>query len=88
MTKQSLIEKVAGECEITKAMAGKVVDAVFSSITESCRNGDGFKMVGFGSFSISERKERKGRNPKTGEPIHIPASKVVKFKASKEILEG
>jgi len=81
MTKAELIEKVAKEAKITKAAAGKSIDAIIDGISKALKKGDRVSLVGFGSFSVSKRKARAGRNPQTGEPITIPARKVAKFKA-------
>jgi DNA-binding protein HU-beta len=81
MTKAELIEKVAKEAKITKAAAGKSIDAIIDGISKALKKGDRVSLVGFGSFSVSKRKARAGRNPQTGKPINIPARKVAKFKA-------
>ena len=81
MTKAELIEKVAKEAKITKAAAGKSIDAIIDGITKALKKGDRVSLVGFGSFSVSKRKARTGRNPQTGKPIKIAARKVAKFKA-------
>ncbi len=81
MTKAELIAAVASKAGLTKSAAEAAVGAITESITESLSNGDKVTLVGFGSFSTSERKARTGRNPKTGQPIQIPASKGVRFSA-------
>jgi DNA-binding protein HU-beta len=81
MTKAELIEKVAKDAKVTKAAAGKSIDAIVDGITKALKKGDRVSLVGFGSFSISKRKARTGRNPQTGKPIKIAARKVAKFKA-------
>lgn len=81
MTKQELVEKIAAEIGTTKAAAGKAVAMVFDSITDSLKKGKSVNFVGFGTFSVSKRKARKGRNPQTGDVIKIAASKAVRFKA-------
>jgi DNA-binding protein HU-beta len=81
MTKAELIEKVSKDAKVTKAAAGKSIDAIIDGITKALKKGDRVSLVGFGSFSISKRKARTGRNPQTGKPIKIAARKVAKFKA-------
>ena len=85
MTKAELIAKVAKDAKITKAAAGKSIDAVVDGITKALKKGDRVSLVGFGTFSISKRKARTGRNPQTGKPIKIAARKVAKFKAGSEL---
>ena len=81
----SIVERVEG---VTKKQATAAFEAVFDAITEALRAGEGAKVPGFGSFAISERAARKGRNPATGESISIKASKSVRFKAGKELKEA
>jgi DNA-binding protein HU-beta len=81
MTKAELIAKVAKEAKITKVAAGRSIDAVIDGIAKALKKGDRVSLVGFGSFSVSKRKARTGRNPQTGKPIKIAARKVAKFKA-------
>ncbi len=85
MTKAELIAKVAKDAKITKVAAGKSLDAVVDGITKALKKGDRVSLVGFGTFSISKRKARTGRNPQTGKPIKIAARKVAKFKAGSEL---
>ncbi|GKT08402.1 HU family DNA-binding protein [Desulforhabdus sp. TSK] len=85
MTKAELVSKVAGDGGITKVQAEKAVDAMVGAIAEALTNGDKVTLVGFGTFSVGERTAREGRNPRTGEKISIPASKVVKFKPGKSL---
>jgi DNA-binding protein HU-beta len=87
MTKVELVGKIASESGITKSQAEKAVDGFVSAVSDALATGDKITLVGFGSFSIGERSEREGRNPRTGEKIKIPASKVVKFKAGKTLSE-
>ena len=82
MNKTELIDAVADEAEVSKAEAGRAVDAVISSITKALKKGDSVTLVGFGTFQVRKRAARTGRNPKTGNTINIPASKTVAFKAS------
>lgn len=88
MTKAELIDTIASNVRISNADAGKALDAVIDSIKRSLKKGDKVTLVGFGTFSVSKRKARKGRNPRTGEEIKIPASKVPKFKAGKALKEA
>ena len=87
MTKAELIAKVASETGISKSQAEKAVDEFISAVSGALATGDKITLVGFGTFSVGERAEREGRNPRTGEKIKIPASKVVKFKAGKTLSE-
>lgn len=88
MNKTDLVNKVAEISELSKKDAGKAVDSVFETITESLSNGDGVQLIGFGNFEVRERAARKGRNPQTGEEIEIAASKVPAFKAGKALKEA
>ena len=81
MNKNDLISSVAESSGLTKADAGRAVDGVFDSIASALASGDDVRIVGFGSFSVANRAASKGRNPRTGEEIQIPASKQPKFKA-------
>ena len=88
MNKNDLIKAVAESAELTNAQAGKAVDGVIESITGSLQGGNEVRLVGFGTFSVAQRKASKGRNPRTGEEIKIPASKQPKFKAGKALKES
>lgn len=81
MKKVELIEVVAAKAGITKADAGRAVDATFAAITEALVKGDKVPLVGFGTFAISERAARVGRNPQTGAEVQIAARNAVTFKA-------
>ncbi len=83
--KQDLIAKVAETAELSKKQAALVVSTVFDTIAESLANGEKVQLIGFGSFEVRERAERKGRNPQTGEELVIPATKVPAFKAGKAL---
>ena len=85
--KQNLIAKVAETAELSKKQAALVVNTVFETISESLSNGEKVQIIGFGSFDVRERAERKGRNPQTGAELVIPASKVPGFKAGKALKE-
>jgi DNA-binding protein HU-beta len=87
MTKEELIEKVSLATWTTKADAGRSVDAVFTIIKEALQDRDRVAIPGFGTFSVTRRKARTGRNPQTGEAIEIQAKDVPKFKAGKALRE-
>ena len=88
MNKNDLIALVSDSADLSKADAGKAVDAVFDSITGSLKSGTEVRLVGFGTFSVSRRAASQGRNPRTGEPIKIPASNQPKFKAGKGLKDA
>lgn len=88
MNKAQLIDAIAEKAELSKADAKKALDAFVESVTETLKGGDRLGLVGFGSFSVSERGERTGINPRTKESITIPAKKVVKFKAGAELSDA
>ncbi len=83
MTKAELIDKMAGDANISKAAAQKAMDSFIDGIKKSLKKGNKVTLVGFGTFSVGKRAARKGRNPQTGETIKIKASKTPKFKAGK-----
>jgi len=85
MTKLELIEKISGSAGITKVAAGDALNAAISGITSALKRGQKVSLMGFGTFSVSKRKPRVGRNPKTGDVIKIPACRVPKFSAGKEL---
>jgi DNA-binding protein HU-beta len=92
MTKAELIESVASKVDLPRATAERAVNTMFDEVTAALRQGDKVNISGFGTFSVSIRKARTGRNPKTGESIEIAASRAAKFKPGKtlkdEINEG
>lgn len=88
MNKAELIEQVATQAGISKAQANAAMDAFTTAVSGALRGGDRVTLVGFGTFSVSERSARNGRNPQTGEVIKIKARKVPKFKAGKEFSDG
>ena len=88
MNKSELIERVAESADITKAAAGRVVDSLVSSVTTELSAGGDVALVGFGTFKVSERAARTGRNPQTGAEIQIAAAKVPSFKAGKALKEA
>ena len=83
MNKAELIDAVAAEANLSKADAGRAVDAVVDSISSALSKGQQVSVVGFGTFSVKHRAARAGRNPRTGETIQIPAKRVVKFRVAK-----
>jgi DNA-binding protein HU-beta len=87
MTKAELVARIASEGGITKSQADKAVVGFVSTVSDALSGGDKITLVGFGTFSVGTRSQREGRNPRTGEKIKIPASKVVKFKAGKTLSE-
>ena len=88
MNKAELIDRVAEVAELNKASATRAVEAVFDNITAALKGGETVNLVGFGSFAVSARAARTGRNPRTGESIEIPASKNPKFKAGKGLKDA
>jgi DNA-binding protein HU-beta len=87
MNKAELIDQIAKDAGITKAQANGALDSFTSGIISTLKKGDTVTMVGFGTFSVSQRAARNGRNPQTGETIKIKASKVAKFKPGKDFKE-
>lgn len=85
MNKGDLIDNMAKDAKITKAQAGSALDSFLTSVGKSLKKGDKVTLVNFGTFSVSKRKARKGRNPQTGAEIKIPAKKVVKFSSGKAL---
>ena len=87
LTKAELVEDVARAAELTKKDAERLVEIVFESIIETLNQGEKIELRGFGSFRVRERGARRGRNPKTGDPVDIPAKRVPYFKPGKEMKE-
>lgn len=85
MNKNDLIEKMADEASISKNAAERALNAFMEGVTDSLKAGDDVVLVGFGSFTTSERAARTGRNPQTGESMQIPAATVVRFKPGKNL---
>ena len=85
MKKKDLVESISQQCDISKTTASDAIDIIFQSISDAINNDEKVDIKGFGSFNISDRKARKGRNPHTGEEIEIKASRVPTFKASKSL---
>ena len=88
MNKSELIDAVAESADISKASAGRAVDALFDAVVDSLKNGDSVTVVGFGTFSTRERAARSGRNPRTGETINIGASVLPVFKPGKALKDA
>ena len=81
MNKTELVKKIAEKAEVSQVQAKAVLEATLESVKEALQAGDAVQLIGFGTFSVSERAARTGKNPRTGEKITIPAKKVAKFKA-------
>jgi len=88
VNKNDLVAGVAEAAGLSKAESGKAVEAVFETIKGALAEGGEVRLVGFGTFSVSKRAAREGRNPRTGETIKIAASKQVKFKPGKDLSDG
>jgi len=88
MTKADLIEVVSHAGAPTRRDSEIIIETIFSSVVEALRAGDKVEIRGFGSFRVRQREARMGRNPKTGEPVSVPARKVAFFKPSKELRDG
>lgn len=84
MNKAELIDKIAKDAGINKTQANDALDSFTKSVVDSLKKGGKVTLVGFGTFSVTKRSARKGRNPQTNKVINIPAKKVAKFKAGKE----
>lgn len=85
MNKGDLVTQIASDAGLSKAQAGAALNSVLDAVTNSLKKGDKVTLVGFGTFSVSERAARTGRNPRTGKEIKIKAKKVVRFKPGKEL---
>lgn len=88
MNKTELVDAVAKSTGLTKTDTKKTIDAVFEQISKSLKKGDPVQLIGFGSFKVSQRKAREGRNPQTGAPIKIAACKVPAFSAGKALKDA
>jgi DNA-binding protein HU-beta len=88
VNKNDLVAAVSSDTGLSKADAAKAVDGVFNTVTGALRSGDDVRLVGFGTFSVVNRKASVGRNPRTGATIQIPASKQPKFKAGKGLKQS
>jgi len=88
VNKTQLIDSVATAVELPKNVAGRAVEAILASITDALVKGEDVALVGFATLSVKLRAARTGRNPKTGEPLHIPASNIVTFKVGKGLKDA
>ena len=88
MNKAELIERIAASADLSKASAGRALDAALDAITKDLKKGNSVTLVGFGTFSVGKRSARTGRNPRTGESIRIKASKTPRFKAGKALKDA
>ena len=88
MNKSELIDAIAGVSELSKSDAGKALDGFLEAVKTALEKGESIALVGFGTFSVKERAERKGRNPQTGEEIVIKAAKIPSFKAGKSLKDA
>jgi DNA-binding protein HU-beta len=88
LNKVELVDAVSESSGLSKSDAAKAVEAVFDSITAELRKGEEVRLVGFGSFLVTNRAASEGRNPRTGEPVQIPASRQPKFRAGKGLKEA
>jgi len=88
MNKSELIDAIAESSELTKTDATRALDGFIEAVTNALKNNDSVALIGFGTFSVKERAERKGRNPQTGEEITIKAAKIPSFKAGKSLKDA
>ena len=88
MNKTELIDSIASDAEVSKVEARKALESFLENVKQTLKKGDRISLVGFGSWSVSKRSAREGRNPRTGETIKIPAKNVVKFKAGMELTDS
>lgn len=88
MNRNELVDAVSNKADLKKSEASKAVDAVFEAIEEALKGGNEVRLVGFGTFSVASRAASEGRNPRTGEKIHIAASKQAKFKPGKGLRDS
>ena len=88
MNKNELIAQVAADAQLTKGAAGEAIEATLENIQKALQRGDDVRLVGFGTFTVSQRAATQGRDPRTGASIAIPASKNAKFKAGKALKEA
>lgn len=88
MNKSELIDAIATGADVSKAVAGRALDALMAAVTKTLKKGDEVTLVGFGTFAVKKRAARKGRNPRTGKEIQIPAAKVPLFRAGKTLKDS
>lgn len=87
MTRKDLVEALAKDSGLTKVAADKMLASLISNISQALKKGDKISLVGFGTFSVTKRAAREGRNPQTGKPMKIAAKKVAKFKPGKTLVD-
>jgi DNA-binding protein HU-beta len=88
VNKAEIVARVARDCGLSKSDANRAVDSLLDTVTRALKKGDKVTLVGFGTFAISRRKARTGRNPQTGAPLKIPARRAPRFAAGKELKEA
>ena len=88
MNKSEMIEHIAQQADLSKAAAGRALEAFFHGVHSSLRKGHAVTLVGFGTFAVSTRPARTGRNPRTGEAVQIKKARVAKFRAGKSLRDG
>ena len=88
MNKTDLVDRIADAADLSKASAGRALDAVLDAVTDALKEGDQVSLIGFGTFLVKDRSERQGRNPQTGEMITIKASKTPNFRAGKALKDA
>ncbi|MBQ4132736.1 MAG: HU family DNA-binding protein [Desulfovibrionaceae bacterium] len=88
MTKAELVAIIAAKANMTKAGAERAINALLEAAHDALKKDDKVTLTGFGTFAVEQRKARKGRNPRTGEEIDIPAAKIVKFRAGKDLKDS
>jgi DNA-binding protein HU-beta len=88
MNKSELIDVIAEQAEISKAAAGRALDATVAAVKDALKAGDSVSLIGFGTFSVGERAARTGRNPRTGNSLNIKAAKVPKFRPGKGLKDA
>lgn len=88
MNKTQLVEKIAQQADLSKAKAAEALEAFIQTVTDNLAKNEEVSVVGFGTFTVSERAARAGRNPRTGEAIEIKASRLPKFRAGKSLKEA
>ena len=88
MNKTELVEHIAGKSDISKAAASRALASIIDAVTKTLKKGDTVTLVGFGTFSVSKRAARTGRNPRTGAPLKIKAAKVPRFKPGKGLKDA
>jgi len=88
MSKVELINKIAREAKVNKAQANRAVNALIASVTDNLKRGKRVSLVGFGTFTVANRKARTGRNPQTGAPLKIAAARVARFRPGKQLKDA